>query len=131
MNRLAQLLMILAGVIHLLPLSGALGAERLQALYAVELGDPNLLIMMQHRAVLFGLLGVFLVLGAFRAALQVPAMVAGLISAGSFIVIALWVGGYNAALQRIVIADVVAIACLIAAWALFALARRHRSSSGR
>ncbi|MEN1728223.1 MAG: phosphopantetheine adenylyltransferase [Pseudomonadota bacterium] len=128
MKRLAQGLMILAGIIHLLPLSGVLGAERLASLYAVELNDPNVLIMMQHRAVLFGLLGVWLIVAAFRTALQLPAIIAGLISAGGFIVIALWVGDYNAALQRIVYADIVAIACLVGAWALFWLGRPNTAS---
>ena len=62
--------LVLAGVIHLLPLSGLLGAERLAALYGLDFSEPNLSILMRHRAVLFGLLGAFLVFAAFRPSLQ-------------------------------------------------------------
>ncbi len=48
--------LLLAGIISLLPLPGALGGERLRALYRVGAGDADLLLLLQHRAVLFGLL---------------------------------------------------------------------------
>lgn len=114
-DTLRTVLLIVPAVIHLLPVSGVLGQVRLTALYGLPFDDPNVLILMQHRAVLFGLLGLFLLIAAFRPELQAAAIVTGLISAVSFIAFALTSGGYNAAIHRIVIADVVAIACLVAA----------------
>lgn len=108
---------IVAGVIHLLPLSGVLGSTRLQALYGLSFTEPNLRILMQHRAVLFGLLGAFLLLSLLRPAWQWPAVVMGLVSAAAFIVIAWQVGDYNALLRRVVLADVVAIIGLLLALA--------------
>jgi hypothetical protein len=70
---------------------------------------------MRHRAVLFGLLGAFLVYAAFRPELQAIALVAGFVSVVSFLAIAWSVGGYNAAIGRVVTADLVALACLIIA----------------
>jgi len=57
MRLLISAMLIVVGVIHLLPLSGVLGSARLGALYGVPIDDPNLEILMRHRAVLFGLLG--------------------------------------------------------------------------
>jgi hypothetical protein len=65
--------------------------------------------------VLFGLLGAFLVYAAFRPGLQALALVAGFVSVVSFLAIAWSVGGYNAAIGRVVTADLVALACLIVA----------------
>ena len=118
MAAVRAVLLLIPGIIHLLPLSGVLGSQRLMALYGIEITDPNLLIMMQHRAVLFGILGLFLIISAFRSKLQQPAIIAGLISTLSFIAIALWVGEYNALIQRVLIADVIAIACLLGAAAM-------------
>lgn len=106
---------IVAGVIHLLPVSGALGSEQLGRLYGVSLSDPNLVILMRHRAVLFALLGLLLVIAAFRRSLRPAALIAGLVSAISFLWIAWSVGGYNAQLSRVFAADVVALASLLVA----------------
>lgn len=119
MTKLIAGLLIVAGIIHLLPLPGVLGANRLLALYGVPLNDPNLTILMQHRAVLFGLLGAFLIAAAFKPALQPAAMIAGLVSVISFLFIALTAEEHNAAIRNIVIADVVALVALLVAAACY------------
>ena len=70
MRHLVTAALLIVGVIHLLPLAGVLGAERLNQLYGIDASEPNLAVLMRHRAVLFGLLGGFFVLAAFRQALQ-------------------------------------------------------------
>ena len=118
-------LLLLVGIIHLLPVSGVLGSERLTALYGVSLSDPNLLILMRHRAVLFGLLGLFMVYAAFKPSLQPLAFLAGFLSVASFMVIAWSVGGYNESIRKVVIADVVAIVALGIAGVLYVLSRNQ------
>jgi nicotinamide riboside transporter PnuC len=87
-------------------------------LYGILINEPNLEILMRHRAVLFGLLGVFLLVAAFRPALRTLAIIAGFVSVTSFIAIAWSVGGYNDAVNRVVIADIIAIVALITAGVL-------------
>jgi len=114
MRHIVSAMLLLVALIHLLPLAGVLGAARLAALYGVQLGDPNLVILMRHRAVLFGLLGGFLAIAAFRPALQPMAFAAGAASVLSFLCLAWAAGSYNAQIARVVTADVVAgIALLI------------------
>jgi hypothetical protein len=115
LHRVAAILLTIAGIIHLLPLPGLLGATYLERLYGVAVEDPNLLILMRHRAVMFGLVGLLLVAAAFKADLRGLAYAAGLASATSFLAIAYGVGGYNALIGRVVVADVVATACLLVA----------------
>lgn len=112
MPRLVSAMLVVAGFIHLLALPGVLGGARLAALYGLPFDDPNLAILMRHRAVLFGLLGLFLCFAAFRPALRPLALAAGLASAGSFLLLATLVGGQNAQLTRVFTADVVAVGCL-------------------
>lgn len=116
-------LLVIAGIIHLLPLSGVLGAERLAVLYGLSFQEPNLLLLMRSRALLFGLLGAFLLYAAWRPALQPVALFGGLVSVLGFLLLA-WSGpGYNEALRRVVIADWVALACLALAALLYLMAR--------
>lgn len=123
MEKVAAGLLVLVGVIHLLPVSGVLGVERLSALYGISLGEPNIQILMRHRAILFGLLGLFLIYAGFKPSLRTLAVVAGLVSVVSFIVIAWSVGGYNEHLHKVVTFDVIATGALIVAGLLLAFRR--------
>lgn len=114
MKYLVSAMLIVVGVIHLLPLSGVLGSERLASLYGLSFTEPNLEILMRHRAVLFGLLGAFLIFAAFKPAFQTAAFIGGFVSVVAFLYLAWSVGGYNAQVGRVFIADVVALVCLIA-----------------
>ena len=119
MRKVVAGLLVLVGIIHLLPVSGVLGPERLTALYGISLSDPNLVILMRHRAVLFGLLGLFLVYAAFKPAFQPMAFFGGLLSVMSFLIIAWSSGGYSEAISNVVIADVVAAIALLIAGVLY------------
>ena len=106
--------LLLAGIIHLLPTPGVMGASSLVRLYGIEVNDPNTAILLQHRALLFGLLGVLMLSAIALPWLRVTALSVGLFSAASFIVVAMAVGGYNPAIGRVVFADVVASVLLTA-----------------
>ena len=120
---LLPLSLIVVGIIHLIPLSGLLGVERLNALYGITVSDSDLSILMRHRAVLFGLLGLFCVYAAIRPALQLIALIAGIVSVASFLFLAIATGGYNEEIQRVVVADVVAAAFLVVGLAGYFLTR--------
>ena len=118
-ERVITVLMLLIAIIHLLPLSGVAGAERLGALYGIDIEDPNLEILMRHRAVLFGVLGLLFGYAAFTPGLQPLAFLIAAASVGSFFYLAFAVGGYNAALRTVVLADVVASLALVGAIVLY------------
>lgn len=125
MRILAAVALFLAGLIHLLPLPGVLGAAQLEALYGVPLEDPGLVLLLRHRAVLFALLGVLLVVAAFRRALVAPALVAGFTSVVGFLALAQGASLDNAAIARVVLADWIALALLLVASFGWLWARRH------
>jgi hypothetical protein len=125
MRHLISATLIIAGIIHLLPLSGVLGAERLSLLYGTNFSDPNLIILMRHRAVLFGLLGLFLVFAAFKPAYQPLAFVAGFVSVISFLWLAWSAGYYNSQIHRVVVADLVALGSLVVGSIAYYYARQR------
>ena len=105
-------LIVFVALVNLAPVSGVLSADRLEALYGLTFADPNLLVLMRHRAVLFGIVGGLLAVSVFRPALRNAAFAAAAVSMASFVVLALAVGGYNEQIARVVWADVVALVAL-------------------
>jgi hypothetical protein len=122
MRILTTLALLVVGIIHLIPVSGVLGPEHLARLYGAAPSDPSALILMRHRAVLFGIVGAVCVLAAFKPAFQWLALVLGGFSVVSFLWLAWSTGGFNAHLQRVVVADVLALLCLVVGAATLAWA---------
>lgn len=123
-QRLSSLALIAVGIVHLVPAAGMTGTAALETLYGTAIAEPNLEILMRHRAVLFALLGAFLIAAAFRPALAPMALLAGIASVGSYLVLAWTGGGYNEALARVVRIDIVALGALLLAVAANTYARR-------
>lgn len=118
-ERITAGLLLLVAVIHLLPITGFFGAERLAALYAVEMTDGNLEILMRHRAILLGILGGILAYAAFNPIIQPIAFVAAFISVTSFFFLCFSIGDFNDAIRKVVIADIVASIALVGAVVLY------------
>jgi hypothetical protein len=120
-QHLWTLLVLIAAAINLAPLLGAFAPERMTALYGVNLDDPNLQILMRHRAVLFGIVGGLLLVAAFHPPLRTIGYAAGFASMLSFLLIAWLVGGISEEIRRVVVVDVVGIAALAGAGLVHAL----------
>ena len=106
--------LLLAGAINLYPLIGVISADQLVKLYGVPFEGNDVVILMRHRAVLFGLLGAFIIYSAFQKSMQVVACIAGLVSMLTFIAIAYAVGDFGAPFNKIIIADIVGSVALAA-----------------
>ena len=119
-ERITSGLLLFVAAIHLLPIVGVLGSDRLATLYDVQVDDQNLELLLRHRAILFGLLGLFVGYAAFTPVLQPIAFIAALISVVSFLVLADSVDSINAAISRVVTADIIATIALIVAIGLYA-----------
>jgi hypothetical protein len=112
---LSRVVILFVGLLNLLPVSGVLSSSRLESLYGVVLRDANVIVLMRHRAVLFGVVGGLLVLSAFRSPLRPVGYAVGFVSMLSFVLIAWLVGGTNHELQRVVVIDLAASAALLVA----------------
>lgn len=104
--------LLLGGVIHLLPVSGALGARRLSSLYGVRTDDPSHRVLLRHRAVLFGILGSLLTAAALLPSLRTAAFLAGIVSLVSFLWLAIPVPARTSQITRVIRVDVVTLLVL-------------------
>ena len=120
MRFITPILLALVAVVHLLPLTGVRGSEALERLYGVAITDPNLLVLMQHRAVLFGIIGGLLVGAVFTPAWRPLAIGIGLVSVVSFLLLAWRIGDSNPLIARVWWVDLVALALLLGAAGLTA-----------
>jgi hypothetical protein len=119
MKWIVPVVLVLVGLIHLLPLIGVLGAPRLEALYGITITEPNLVVLMRHRAVMFGLLGGFMLLAAFVPSLRLWALLLALLSTASFTWLAWSSAGANASIGRVAMIDAAAVLVTLvglAAW---------------
>lgn len=120
LGKVITVALLIVGLINFLPVMGLFSVERMESLYGVSIGDDlNLAILMQHRALLFGLVGGFILLAAFVPSFQPAAFILGLVSMLGFILIAWLSGDYNPQILKIIWVDVVgliSLAVAVVAW---------------
>ena len=121
LERIITGLLLVVAAIHLVPITGFFGADRLTSLYGIDVTSADLEILMRHRSVLFGILGVFFAYAAFRPALQPVAFVAAFATIASFFYLAFSVGDFGEAIRKIVVGDVVAAVALLGAVILYVI----------
>jgi hypothetical protein len=110
---LYRLILLITGVVHLLPFSLAFFANRIPNSYGVSISDPNMQLLLRHRAFLFGIIGFGLIFSAIKKKYYLAASVVGLVSMVSFICLYHWIGDINAQLQSVMWVDMLVGAALL------------------
>lgn len=101
--------LLVATVVHLLPLWGVLSNDNVEALYGIAIEGNDLQLLMRHRAAMFGILGTFTLVALFRPALRTPALALAFASLAAFLVLAWLVPPHGAAVARVVRIDLFAV----------------------
>ena len=123
MNLTISILLITVGLINFLPVIGIISAGKLSAAYAVELIGNDIVILMRHRALLFGLIGGFMLYSVWKPSYQSVAMVMAAISMLGFLFFVAAADHYNASITKIAIIDLIGLAGLAIAAGLKYLSR--------
>ena len=118
MSKVLFALLVIVGLINFLPVIGVVSAVRLEDAYGIELLSNDLIILMRHRALLFGILGAFIIYSAFNYFYRNAAMLMAAASMVGFIVLAYLTGGFNVNIHKIVIADYIGVALLFIAFVI-------------
>jgi len=110
-------LFVLVGLINIAPISGLFGSHALEKLYGISIISPDLLMLMQHRAVLLAIVGSFLVVAGFMRSLRPAAAIAGYASMVSYSILFSMSGSTNSNLEQVFWFDVAALVLLtLAIW---------------
>jgi len=112
---LTKVALLVVAVIHLMPAVGFVGRSSLARLYGIEIDSPDMEVLMRHRSALFGILASIFAFAAFDAPTRPVAFAAAATSLLTFFYLAATIPNTTRAIRKIIIADVVAAAALIAA----------------
>lgn len=116
MSRITAIALVIVGLIHLIPISGALGRDELASLYGVAVNNEvNVEILLRHRAILLGLIGVLLIYSAFHPPVQIFCIFLALASTLSFIWFVRSLDGASTAIQHVAFIDWIAVGLLLLA----------------
>ena len=113
-----QIALVLIGLLHTLPAISGLSANKLAALYKIDTNDRVLLVLLHHRAVLFGLLAAACYYSAFTQQYGLEVSIAAFIAMLSFVGIAAGVAHQSPAIKKIAIADAIGALVLTLGWVL-------------
>lgn len=109
MTKLLPYLFGALAVIHALPAMAVLAPARLSSLYGFEVSDSVLTTLLQHRALLFGILAAALIYAIFTPSVRWPVLIGAVVSMGGFLLIAMIRGETSGVLRSIVIVDIVGL----------------------
>lgn len=112
MNIAISIFLLIVGLINFLPVIGVMSANKLSNTYSIELVGNDIVILMRHRALLFGIVGGFILYSVFNPSYQGAAMIMAAISMLGFLYFVWAAAEYNAAILKIAIIDLVGIASL-------------------
>lgn len=115
MERLISALLIIVGLINFFPAVGILSANVLANAYGIPVPEGDLLILLRHRALLFGIVGAIIIASSFRRHLRFIAIVAAFISMSGFIVLTLISAEHGEKLHNIMLIDIVGVILLMIA----------------
>lgn len=109
---LISTILVIVGLINFTPVVGLRSGFFLAQAYGIEEPTGNVLILLRHRAAMFGIVGGLIIAAALFPALQVAAVVVAYASMLSFVVLAMGQGGYGEQIRKVVIIDLGAILLL-------------------
>ena len=115
MEKAITFCLVVVGLINFAPVFGVISVEKVESAYAVSIVGNDLAILLRHRALLFGILGAFILYSAFNPTHQLAAMIMAGVSMAGFAWLVLGTGGYNEATGKVLLIDIVGILLLLVA----------------
>ena len=101
-------------IIKFPPVIAAIAPRQLVRLYGVPANDRTLVTLLQHRAILLGIVGAGCAVAAHVEAFRWPALWAATISIVSFLILCAGQGQFRGPLRKIAIMDAIGVPILIA-----------------
>ncbi len=112
-----RIALFLTSIVNILPALGAFLPSKMKNAYGIDVPDANFELPLRHRAVLFGIVGGFMLYAAITQNYLPLASIIGLISMISFLILYFTISGQiNEALTKVMKIDAVATVILLIAY---------------
>lgn len=120
MELIFRICLFLAGIINILPSILMFLPQKLADSYGINIPDADYELLLRHRAVLFGIIGGIMIYSALSKEIYSKAVIIGLISMVSFIVLYFVVDGeVNSNLRKVMIVDIIGVVILLVGFGLY------------
>ncbi|KOY87105.1 hypothetical protein AD998_13995 [bacterium 336/3] len=113
MELIFRITLFITGIINLLPFTLVFLPEKMSKSYGIDISNPNLELLLRHRAVLFGIVGGLMLYAALMKTHYYLSTAIGLMSMISFVVLYFHIGGINQELKKVMMIDVIASIILL------------------
>jgi len=107
--KLIPILFWVLALVNLAPMIAAIAPAQITKLYGIVPTDKTQIVLLQHRALLLGLVGAACAAAAHYEALRWPALIGAVISMASFIIFCLVHDQMGGALRKIALVDLAAL----------------------
>ena len=114
LDKIASIILVIVGIINLLPLIVFFDSTKTVKLYGIPIEGESLIILMRHRGVLLGLVGLALIVAAIKPEFRILAIALALISKFAFIFLTFTALNYTPEIRQVALIDVGAIVLLLA-----------------
>ena len=107
--KIIPILFWVLGFVHLVPMIAAIMPSQIAKLYGVVPSDNTQVVLLQHRALLLGLVGAACAFAAHNEAVRWPTLIGAVISMASFIILCVLQDQMGGALRKIALVDLAAL----------------------
>jgi hypothetical protein len=115
LDKIASIILIIVGIVNVLPLIVFFDPTKTVKLYGFPIDGESLIILMRHRGVLLSLVGIALIIAAFKSEYIVLAVGLALVSKIAFNFLTFTSASYTPEIQNVALIDVGSIVLLIIA----------------
>jgi len=122
-----RIALFITGIINIVPSVLAFLPDKIPTSYGIDKLDSNLELLLRHRAILFGIIGGWMIFSALSKRYYEISVIAGLVSMASFVVLYFLANKHiSPELRKVMLIDVAAIIILSAATILFIINGKSR-----
>jgi hypothetical protein len=118
LEKIIAIILFIVGIINILPLMVFFDASKAVKLYGFPLEGESLTVLMRHRGVLLSLVGITLIIAAFKSEYIVLAVILALVSKITFNFLTFTSANVTSEIQKVALIDVGSIVLLLIALGL-------------